>query len=173
MTADLRVRAACEDDAEAIRAIYNEAVANTTATMDTDARTPEQQAAWMDAHAAGSRWAALVAEDAAGRVLGYASLSPYNPKPGYATTSEVSVYVHCGARGRGVGKRLVAGLLEAARKNGFVSLVALISANNDVSLHLHAGHGFVDAGTLRRVARKFDTWVDVVLMQCLLEEPVP
>lgn len=164
------MRPAREDDAEAIRAIYNEAVANTTATMDTGARTPEQQAAWMAAHASGGCWTALVAEDANGRVVGYASLSPYNPKPGYATTAEVSVYVHCDARGHGVGKRLVAGLLDSARQNGFVSLVALISANNDVSLRLHAAHGFFTTGTLRRVARKFDTWVDVVLMQRVLDD---
>lgn len=170
------VRLARHGDAEAIRAIYNHAVANTTATMDTDPRSPAQQADWMAAHAPGGRWAALVAEENAdGRVVGYASLSPYNPKPGYATTAEVSVYVECAARGQGVGKHLVAGLLEAARENGFVSLVALISANNDASLKLHAGQGFFVAGTLRRVARKFDTWVDVILMQHLLldEETAP
>ncbi len=167
----LTVRRARQDDAEAIRAIYNEAVANTTATMDTEARTPDQQADWMAAHAAGGRWAALVAEEAEnGRVVGYASLSPFSPKPGYATTAEVSVYVHCDARGHGVGKHLLAALVDAARQNDFAALYASISADNETSLKLHAAAGFFVVGTLRRVGRKFDAWVDVTLMQCLLED---
>jgi phosphinothricin acetyltransferase len=170
MVAELRVRPAGPEDAEAIRGIYNEAVANTTATMDTEPRTADQQAYWMTAHAPGGRWVALVAQDSAGQVLGYASLSSFDPKPGYAATAEVSVYVHCDARGRGVGTHLVAALIDAARQNGFVALVASISANNDASLRLHARHGFFTVGTLQRVARKFDIWVDVVLMQHLLEE---
>ena len=171
MIAGLCVRLAGPEDAEAIRGIYNEAVANTTATMDTEPRTPQQQAAWMAAHAPGGRFRALVAEgEEGGRVVGYASLSPFSPKPGYATTAEVSVYVHCDARGQGVGKQLLAALLSEARLHGFAALYASISADNEASLKLHASHGFFTAGTLRRVARKFDIWVDVVLMQHLLEE---
>ena len=163
------VRAARADDAEAIRAIYNEAVANSTATMDTEPRTPAQQAAWMAAHD-GSRHPALVAVDTEGAVVGYASLSAYNPKPGYRTTAETSIYVHCDHRGRGVGRTLLEALVGEAERHGFCSLVALITADNAVSLRLHERQGFVSAGTLARVARKFDRWIDVMFLQKQLNE---
>jgi phosphinothricin acetyltransferase len=162
-----RVRPARPGDAEAMRAIYNDAVATTTATMDTEPRSAEQQAAWMAAHGEVARYPALVAEEApaGGRVVGWAALSPYNPKPGYATTAEVSVYVDAAARGRGVGGALLRALVEEGRRRGFVTLVALITSDNLVSLRLHARHGFGDVGTLGRVARKFDRWVDVTILQ--------
>ena len=168
----MTIRPAQPDDAEAIRAIYNDAVATTTATMDFEPRTPEKQAAWMAAHSS-ERYPVFVAEEAdeeGGSVLGYASLSPYDPKPGYAPSAEVSVYVRSDRRGRGVGRALAEALLGAARRNRQTSLVASITADNVSSLRLHAALGFVTVGTLRRVARKFDAWVDVTLMQRLLDD---
>jgi phosphinothricin acetyltransferase len=164
------VRFARAADAEAIRFIYNDAVATTTATMDTEARSPERQAAWMAAHD-GDPYPCLVAEAEDGAILGWAALSPYHPKPGYATTAEVSVYVHGDRRGQGVGKALLEALVREGARQDFVSLVALITADNEASLRLHARQGFETVGTLRRVARKFDRWVDVTFLQKLLGEP--
>jgi L-amino acid N-acyltransferase len=164
MRFSMNIRPARASDAEAIRAMYNDAVATTTATMDTQPRTPEQQAEWLREHD-GDPYPAIVAEDARGRVLGYAALSPFNAKPGYASTAEVSVYVHRDWRGHGVGKELMAALVEDAERRGFHALVALISSGNAASQRLHEHSGFVVAGTLPRVARKFDTWIDVLIVQ--------
>lgn len=166
----LRVRPVRPEDAEALRAIYNDSVATTTATMDTEPRSPEQQAAWIGEHD-GNPFPALVAEDEEGHLLGYASLSPYNRKSGYATTAEVSVYVHRDWRGHGIGSSLLGALVEDAERRGFRALIALITSGNAASLRLHERHGFAIVGTLHHVARKFDTWVDVTLMQRLFEEP--
>ena len=163
------IRPARASDAEAIRAIYNDAVATTTATMDTHPRTPEQQAEWMRGHD-GNPYPAIVAEDANGRVLGFAALSPFNPKPGYASTAEVSVYVHRDWRGHGVGKFLIAALVHEAEQRGFHSLVVLITSGNAASQRLHEHNDFVVVGTMHRVARKFDTWLDVTILQRSLRE---
>ena len=164
------IRPVAPADAEALRAIYNWAVAHSTATMDTEPRSPEAQAAWIAKHD-GDPYPALVAVDRdSGAVVGYASLSPYNPKPGYSTSAEVSVYVHPDWHGRGVGSQLLDALVHEARERGFVSLIALITADNDVSLRLHRRFGFADTGMLRRVARKFDRWVDVAFLQRWLDE---
>ena len=165
----MNIRPARASDAEAIRAMYNDAVATTTATMDTQPRTPEDQAQWLREHD-GNPYPALVAEDAAGRIFGYAALSPYNPKSGYASTAEVSVYVHRDWRGHGVGRELLLALEDEARRRGFRSLIALVTSGNAASQRLHEHHGFTVVGTLRRVARKFDTWVDVTILQMGLDE---
>lgn len=163
------VQAATLADAEAMRAIYNDAVANTTATMDTEPRSSERQEAWLAAHD-GDPYPALVAVDAAGAALGWAALSPYNPKPGYRTTAEVSVYVHPARRGQGVGSALLGALVDAARERGFCLLLSLVTADNEASLRLHARHGFTFVGTLRRVGRKFNAWVDVTFLEKRLDD---
>jgi len=163
------VRPAQSKDADAIRAIYNHAVARTTATMDVYPRSPEAQQAWMEAHD-GDPYPALVAETAEdGQVVGYASLSPYIARPGYRGTTENSVYVHCDWQGLGIGGALLTAIVGEAARRGFRTLLALISADNARSLHLHTRAGFVEAGTLRRVGRKFDQDVDVVFLQLMLD----
>jgi len=170
MTAAVTIRPAQSSDADALRTIYNWAVANSTATMDTEPRSAEAQAAWLATHD-GAPYPALVAvAGEEGAVLGYASLSPYIPKAGYATTAEVSVYVHPDWHGRGIGAALLEALIQEARERGFVSLLALITADNEASLRLHRRFGFVDAGLLRRVGRKFDRWLDVAFLQRWLDE---
>lgn len=159
----MTIRPARLADAEAIRAIYNDAVATTTATMDTEPRTAEAQAQWMARHN-GDPYPALVAETG-GVVRGWASLSPYHPRAGYATTAEISIYVAADARGQGVGAALLEGLLAEAHKRPFVTLVALVTADNAASLRLHARFDFVTAGTLTRIGRKFDRWIDVTFLQ--------
>ena len=166
------IRPVTHDDNAALREIYDWAVANTTATMDTQPRTKAQQAMWIDAHD-GSPYPGLVAEDLTdddGRVLGYAALSAYNPRPGYRTTAEVSIYVHPQWQGLRVGQQLLEALIRDASRHGFVSLVSLISADNAPSLRLHESHGFEIVGTLHQAGRKFEAWVDVTFMQLLLPD---
>jgi phosphinothricin acetyltransferase len=156
-------------DAEAVRVIYNWAVAHTTATMSTEPRSVEAQLEWIEQHN-GMPYPALVAEDAdGGRVVAYASLSCYIPREGYRTTAEVSVYVHCDWHGLGIGSALMSSLLMEADRRGFVSLLALITDNNEPSLRLHRRYGFTPAGTLHRVGRKFDTWLDVAILERVSE----
>ena len=166
----MKVRTAQAADAETMRAIYNDAVATTTATMDTDMRSPEEQARWMAEHD-GNPYPALVAEEEDGRIVGWAALSPYNRKPGYATTAEISVYVHRDWRGHGAGRALLSELVEEAKQRDFHSLIALITTGNAASQRLHEHQGFTVVGTLRQVARKFHTWVDVTILQMNFPEP--
>jgi len=53
---------------------------------------------------------------------------------------------------------------------GFISLISLITADNIASIRLHERHGFTNVGTLRKVGRKFDQWVDVTFMQLIAPE---
>ena len=158
------------DDAPALQAIYNHAVHHTTATMDTEDRPLDEQLAWIAAHD-GAPYPGIVAvlgdddNEAGETVVGYASLSPFHPRAGYRATVENSLYVHPDWQGRGVGRTLLVALLAEARERGFQSIVALISADNAPSLHLHRALGFADAGLLRAVGFKHGQWIDVAYLQ--------
>jgi L-amino acid N-acyltransferase len=160
------VRLAHLDDADAIRAIYNREVTESTATLDLVPRSAPEQSRWMDDHS--GAYAALVAVAPDGSVAGFGSLSPYRTRPGYSTTVEDSVYVRTPHRGAGVGRLLLSELVGVAATSGFHTVIARISAPQEPSLALHRSCGFELVGVEREVARKFGRWVDVALMQRLL-----
>jgi phosphinothricin acetyltransferase len=153
-------------DAEALRAIYNPEVTESTVTFDLVPRTLADQLAWIDEHSGGHP--AVVATDDAGDVVGFASLSPYRPRPAYAPTVEDSVYVRRDRRGRGVGVALLDALVDLAARHGFHSVVGRIVGGHEASIALHTRCGFAQVGVEREVGRKFGRWLDVVLMQRML-----
>jgi phosphinothricin acetyltransferase len=161
-----RTRIAERRDAEAIRAIYNAEVRESTVTFDLVARSSAEQLAWIDEHSGGHP--AIVAIDEADEVYGFASLSPYRPRPAYATTVEDSVYVRRDARGTGIGRLLLGDLVELALDHGFHSVIGRIVGGHDASIALHRSCGFVEVGVEKEVGRKFGKWLDVVLMQKML-----
>ena len=160
------VRLAEPADAEAIRTIYNAEVTSSTSTFDQVPRTPAEQAAWMADHA--GTHPAVVAVDEEGTVVGFGCLSPFRDRPSYATTVENSVYVADGQRGRGVGRLLIDELVRLGTLHGFHAVIARIGGGNDASIALHEACGFELVGVEREVGRKFNRWLDVVVMQRML-----
>src|ERR1035437_7918175 len=159
------IRRANLADAEAIRQIYNIEVTGSTATLDLVPRTPEEQASWMVAH---SGVYPVIVADEGGQVVGFASLSPYRPRPGYATAVEDSIYVAADHRGKGIGRALLSEAVEMARTHGFHSIVARVSATKQASVALHQACGFDFVGVERGIGRKFVGWSDVAILQLLL-----
>ncbi len=159
-------RLAGRGDAEAIRAIYNPEVLESTVTFDLVARSLDEQTAWIDEHAGGHP--AVVAVSTDGEVVGFGSLTAYRPRPAYAPTVEDSVYVHRDWRGRGVGVVVLEELVRLARAHGFHSVIARIVGGHEASIALHARCGFERIGVEREVGRKLGRWLDVVLMQRML-----
>jgi len=161
-----RTRLVERRDADALRAIYNVEVLESTVTFDLVPRMRAEQVAWIDEHSGGHP--AIVAVDDDGEVGGFASLSPYRPRPAYATTVEDSVYVRRDRRGRGIGRLLLGDLVELARDHGFHSVIGRIVGDHEASIALHTACGFDQVGREREVGRKFNRWLDVVLMQKML-----
>jgi L-amino acid N-acyltransferase len=162
------VRLAERRDAEAIRAIYNVEVAESTVTFDLVPRTLDEQVEWIDEHSGAHPAVVAVDDAAAGDVVGFGSLSPFHPRPAYRTTVEDSVYVRRDRRGQGVGRILLDELLRLASDHGFHSVVARIVGGHEASVALHAACDFVLVGTQREVGRKFGRWLDIVEMQRML-----
>jgi phosphinothricin acetyltransferase len=163
-----RTRLVERRDADALRAIYNVEVLESTVTFDLVPRSLAEQVAWIDEHAGGHPAIVAVDGDGDGDVGGFASLSPYRPRPAYATTVEDSVYVRRDLRGQGVGRLLLDDLLALASDHGFHSVVGRIVGGHDASIALHTACGFEQVGREREVGRKFNRWLDVVLMQRML-----
>lgn len=159
------MRRAVESEAEAIRHIYNLEVTGSLVTFDLVARSIEDQERWMQAHS--GAYPVIVAVD--GReVAGFASLSPYRPRPGYSTSVEDSVYVAATHRRSGVGRLLLSEIVEMARAHGFHTVMARIVGGHEASIALHRACGFELVGIEREIGRKFGRWLDVALMQRLL-----
>lgn len=159
------IRLAGPHDAEAIRAIYNLEVVESTVTFDLVPRTPEAQRLWLAEHA--GVHPAVVLEER-GVVVAFGSLGPYRPRPAYATTVETSVYVRRDRQRQGYGRAVLEELLRLAVVHGFHSVIARIVDGHRASIALHTSCGFDLVGVEKEVGRKFGRWLDVVVMQRLL-----
>jgi phosphinothricin acetyltransferase len=159
------LRTATLDDAVAIMEIYNREVTESTVTFDLVARTLDEQRRWLDDRS--GVHAAVVAVEG-DEVVGFGSVSPYRDRPAYSTTVEDSVYVHRDHQGQGIGRELLADLIDRAGQHGFHAMIARIVGGHEASINLHASLGFERVGHEREVGRKFGKWLDVVVMERLL-----
>lgn len=163
---DISIRRAKRSDAAAIAAIYNQAVASSTATFDTTPESAEQRAEWLDDHTA-PQHPVLVAERD-GRVVGWASLSRYSTRCAYEATVESSTYIDENETGRGLGTALSEAVLEAGRAGGVHAVVSRICTENTASLAMARKLGYFEIGVMREVGRKFGRSLDVMWMEKLL-----
>lgn len=160
----MRIQDASDAHLPEVQAIYAHHVLNGAGTFEeVPPSIEEMQARFARGLAAGHAW--LVAGDATG-VLGFGYYGAFRSRSAYDWTVEDSVYVRDDVRGQGVGKALVAGLVERAEAAGFRQMLALIGdSENTGSIGVHASLGFTRAGIMRSVGVKFGTWLDVVIMQ--------
>jgi L-amino acid N-acyltransferase len=166
----LIVRPAEAADMPSVLEIYNEAVLTTTATYDVEPRTLEHRLQWFHNHERTGH-PVFVASLPGRGIVGWSSLNPHHDRPGYRFTTENSVYVAADSRGQGVGKALLHPVVAAARERGFRTVLALIDAENEPSLRLHAAFGFEKAAHFKQVGFKFGRWLDVIYMQLLFPLP--
>ena len=149
----LQYRDATLDDLPAIVAIYNSTVPSRQVTADLEPVSVESRLAWFHAHGPQKRplW---VVEDPqqAGRVIAWLSFSDFYGRPAYLRTAEVSIYLDEAARGKGLGKQLLAAALEAAPGLAIDTVLGFIFGHNEASLRLFRSFGFADWGVLPRVA---------------------
>lgn len=147
-----------QSDWEGVRAVYLEGLATGQATFETEAPGWER---WDAAHLSFARLVARAGE----RVSGWAALSPVSSRPVYAGVAEVSVYVGREARGRGLGRSLLAALIEESERHGVWTLQASVFPENAASVALHKALGFRVVGTRERVAKLKGRWRDTVLLE--------
>ncbi|WP_439863349.1 GNAT family N-acetyltransferase [Pseudomonas antarctica] len=160
------IRDATEHDLPAIRAIYNDAVLNTTAIWNEQPVDLANRQAWFNARQA-QAYPILVSIDN-DEVTGYASFGDWRPFEGFRYSVEHSVYVRNDQRGKGLGPRLMDALIERARTCGKHVMVAAIESGNAASIRLHERLGFITTGQMPQVGIKFGRWLDLTFMQLTL-----
>jgi L-amino acid N-acyltransferase YncA len=163
--APVAARMATAQDAEPICQIYNQGIEDRVATLETELRTPDERRQWMAAR--GPRHPVLVAE-ADGRVVGWASLNPFNPRPAYDHVADLSVYIERGWRGQGVGRALLERLVTLAQEIGYHKLVLAAFPFNPGGMALYERMGFRTVGIYREQGWLDDRWVDTIVMERLL-----
>ena len=161
---DVIIRPSQDDDVAAIAAIYRHHVLHGVASFEEIPPEPDEITR-RRREVLGHCLPYLVAERS-GRILGYCYAAPYRSRSAYRFTLEDSIYIDQAEVGRGLGRALLASLLDRCAQLGYRQMVAVIGGSDTwPSLRLHAALGFARIGVLPAVGFKFDSWVDIVLMQ--------
>ncbi len=162
-----QIRQANEKDLEAILEIVNYNILNTTSIYDYESRTlAQQKAIFEEKNKAGFP---LLVIEIDYEIAGFGTYGTFRFKEGYKFTVEHSVYVSVNHQGKGLGKLLLAALIELAKKQKLHTMIAVIDAENQSSVEFHKQFGFETVGIIKESAFKFDKWLDTIFMQLLLK----
>jgi L-amino acid N-acyltransferase YncA len=171
----VEIRDATDDDMAAVQAIYAFYVSRTAASFEEEIPSVEEmKARRASVTARGLPFLVAVEE---GEVLGYTYAGPFRQRSAYRYTVEDSIYVAPFVVRRGIGRVLLAALIERCTGLGYRQMIAVIGDSaNQSSIAVHRALGFGQEGVLRGVGLKFGRWVDVVIMHRALggdDRPLP
>jgi phosphinothricin acetyltransferase len=163
----LQVRTAEAHDVHDVVRIYMQAAQDRLATFEYFLVTPEEHARWMAEHS--GKYPLLVAE-MSGRVLGWASLSPYHVRPPIDGIAELLIFIDRDYRRHGVGKELMRAVQAAGRKEGHHKLIGRFVAHNDAGRTLCRMTGWREVGVHEKHTCLEGRWHDVVVVEFLIAE---
>ncbi len=162
----IQLRRAAADDLELIARIYDEAVRNTTATFDTEVRTPEEWSSWLDDYHGEHHpvWVVRIDEKPAG----WCALSPAYKHAAYGAATAPMVFLDTTVQHKGLGPALMMFLEDEARSLKFHSMISRVCSEQKGVRRMLERVGYQEVGTEQQVGRKFGRWLDVVIHQKLL-----
>jgi len=159
------IRPATPADAAEIAALWNPFIRDTTTTFNATEKTSADIAALIQTRAS-SGHTTLVAQD--GALAGFATYAQFRGGVGYATCMEHTIVLAPAAQGRGTGRALLTALEIHARHAGAHQMIAGVSAENPDGIAFHVRLGYVLVATIPQAGRKFDRFIDLVLIQKFL-----
>lgn len=165
---DLVIRQGRADDSARMAEIFNHYVRTSTVIFSNRQLSADDMRAKLEAMVMADNFPFLIAEDAAGNILGYAYAHRWQPDPVYDATWELTQYLDCHALGRGVGTKLFGALVEACRQAGAHVLISCVTAGNEACERMNLRQGFTLCGVLPDTGRKFDQWLGDALYYKLL-----
>jgi phosphinothricin acetyltransferase len=170
------IRDATEADMAAVTTIYNALIDTTTVAWTEQHQTLEERLAWFAEQQAEGDTVLVAVDD--GRapdrepVVGFAAYGSFRGAgrwPGYRYTVEHTIHLDRSCWGAGVGRQLLEALIGRARGAGMHVMVGAIDGDNIGSIDFHERLGFVEVARMPEVGRKFDRWLELVLMQRILD----
>lgn len=156
------IRPAGAADHAALLALWNPLIRETTITFSSEEKTPAALALMIATRRAQGHEFFVAYEGA--ELLGFASYAQFRGGNGYAQAMEHTIVLAKAARGRGVGRALMAGVADHARAGGAHTLFAGVSAENPEAVGFHEAIGFETVACVPEVGRKFGRWLDLILM---------
>lgn len=162
---EFAIRAAALGDLPSIREIYNHYVLNSSVTFNDSPWTfPVVRKKFEQATQRGYPF--IVAESPSGQLLGFAYVYPWKERAAYRFSVENHIYLGPASTGKGLGKALMAELIDRSRAAGVKEMIAVIADKGaDASIRMHEAFGFTEAGHMGKVGFKYDRWLGQVTMQ--------
>lgn len=160
------IRDALAVDMAAVRDLYNALIPTTTVAWTESLQTLRQRQVWFREQQRCGHPVLVAERD--GTVIGFAAYGDFRGAgkwPGYRYTVEHTVHVQQSEWGTGAGRALLEALIERASSAGLHVMVAAIDGDNAASIRFHENLGFTVVARMPDVGRKFDRWLDLVLMQ--------
>ena len=164
---EINIRPAVFTDLDTILEIINHQILHSTSIYDYEPRDFETHKLWFEDKMT-HNLPVIVAETENG-TIGYATYGTFRHKIGYRFTVEHSVYVAEEFLGKGVGKLLLAELIQLAKKQKYHTMIGVIDSENKGSIGFHKKYGFETVGVIKESGYKFDRWLHSVFMQLILE----
>ena len=159
------IREVRETDIESIMAIYNEGIEDRIATLETEAKDLSYMTEWFKQHQ--NRYSVVVAEEG-NKIIGWASLNPYNNRCAYDGVADISVYISREYRGKGVGGKLLSTLEIKAKEHNFHKLVLFTFPFNRLGQGLYKKRSFREVGIFQNQGVLDGEFVDVLPMEKIL-----
>ncbi|HEX7712893.1 MAG TPA: GNAT family N-acetyltransferase [Bacillota bacterium] len=163
---DLRFVPATPEHIPELLAIYNYYIEKSTATFHLDPVNSEEMAEIL--FYTNPRFQAFVISDSSAKICGYCILARFKKREAYDTTAEVTVYLAPEFTGKGIGSLAVKFIEEKARERNFHSLIAVICGENEASIRLFKGLGYVQCALYKEVGKKFGRFLDIVCYQKII-----
>ena len=162
----VRVRDSRDADVPAMLAIYLHHIRRgVDPKLEGDFETPDAEDLKRRRKSMRGRKMPHIVAERAGVVVGYAYAVPFRKRPAYRYCVKHSVNVRSDQLHLGIGRRLMATLIDACAAAGFRQMIGYIDAANSASLGLHEQFGFRQVGYLPAVGFKFGRWTDTVMVQ--------
>lgn len=153
------IRPATQADAEAIAALWNPWILNTSVTFNATPKTPQDLAEMI-----ATRPAFFTTDDHAG----FATYGQFRGGVGYATCMEHTIILSPAAQGRGLGRALMQAVETHAAAHGAHQMIAGISGENPQAQRFHAALGYTEIARVTEAGFKFGRFMDLVLMRKFL-----
>ena len=159
-----------EEHAEAILAIFNHAILNTTALYEYQPRTMATMQQWFANKTAGN-FPVLGLLNEQEQLVAFGSYGTFRAFPAFKYSVEHSVYVAPDQQGKGYGALVLQQIIQQAQLDSYHLLIGGIDAANKASIALHTKHGFKHSGTISQAGFKFGRWLDLAFYQLTLNTP--